>query len=374
MTNSGEPQAYNFDSLSVVEFLYKWRKPLLLVTLLAAVASILFTGPGFIKPRFKSTVIFYPATTNSVSKALLNENAYDRSDPLEFGEEEQAEQLIQILYSDDIREYIIEKYDLMNHYGIKPNASFRSTQLNKKFSDNIRFRRTEYTSVEIQVLDTDPQMAADIANDIARLLDETKNKIQREQALKALQIVETQYLGKREFVNKLNDSLNFFRKIGIFDYDMQIDHIIDVHVQAMALMAESKAKLQVLRDKKLPESDTAIINNEARYKGAEATSARLQEQLNLLSAYGGAYSSVKEQLEKENEELVKLRQRYDRSKVDVDEVLPVKFVVNHAKVAEKKTYPLRSLIVALSTFGALLFALLILIAVENYKYLVARKQ
>jgi capsular polysaccharide biosynthesis protein len=373
---SEQPSAknYSFDSLSVVEFLYKWRKPLLIVTLLAGIVSIIFTGPTFIKPRFKSTVVFYPATTNSISKALLNENAYDRSDPLAFGEEEEAEQLIQILYSDDIQSFIIEKYDLMNHYDIKPNAKFKNTQLAKKFSDNIRFRRTEYSSVEIEVLDTDPEIAAGIANDIAALLDETKNKIQREQASKALNIVETQYQAKREFVNKLNDSLNFFRALGIFDYEVQIDHITDVYVQATSGAAESRAKLKVLRDKKISESDTGIVNNEARLAGYEASSGRLQQQLDLLGKFGGAYSSVKEQLEQENEELVKLRQRFDRAKVDVDEVLPVKFVVNSAKVAEKKTYPLRSIIVLLSTFGALLMSLLVLIAVENYKFLLARQK
>lgn len=367
-------KSYSFDSLSVVEFLLKWRKPLIIVTVLAGITSILFSGPNFIKPRFKSTVIFYPATTNSVSKALLNENAYDRSDPLEFGEEEQAEQLIQILYSDDIRSYIIEKFDLMNHYDIKPDAKYRYTQLSRKYSDNIRFRRTEYSSVEIEVLDTDPEVAAAIANEIAKLLDETKNLIQREQALKALKIVEAQYMSKRDFVNILNDSLNFFRNMGVFDYDLQIDHITDVFVQATAGIAETEAKLRVLRNKGVAETDTAIINNEARLGGFIASADKLQETLTLLSRYGGAYSSVKDQLEYENEELVKLRQRFDRAQVDVDEVLPVKFVVNSAKVAEKKTYPLRSLIVLLSTFGAFLMSLLVLIAVENYKYLLARKQ
>jgi len=369
-----EKQVYSFDSLSVVEFLVKWRKPLLIVTVLASVAAIIFSGPAFIKPRYKSTVIFYPATTNSISKALLNENAYDRSDPLEFGEEEQAEQLIQILYSDEIRQFIIDKYDLMNHYDIKPNSKFRFTQLAKKFSDNIRFRRTEYSSVEIEVLDTDPQIAANIANDIAKLLDDTKNKIQKEQALKAYKIVETQYQSKRDLVNTLNDSLNQFRSMGIFDYELQIDHISEVYTQAVAGMSDARAKLQLLRSKGISESDTAIVNNMARLSGAEASARELQKQLDLLGRFGGAYSSVKEQLEQENEELVKLRQRFDRAKVDVEEVLPVKFVVNSAKVAEKKTYPLRSLIVALSAFGAFLFSLLILIAVENYKYLLARKQ
>ena len=41
-------------------------------------------------------------------------------DFLEFGEEEEAEQMIQILRSDEIRHHVIGKFDLMNHYQIDP--------------------------------------------------------------------------------------------------------------------------------------------------------------------------------------------------------------------------------------------------------------
>jgi uncharacterized protein involved in exopolysaccharide biosynthesis len=356
-----------FSSQGMWSYLMRWRKLLIVTGLTAALASVLFSGPTFIKPLYKSTVILYPATTNSISKALLSENAYDRSDPLAFGEEEEAEQLLQLLNSDLIRNRIIEKYKLMEHYEIKADDPFRQTKLYKRYEGNIKFRRTEYMSVEISVLDTDPETAAKIANDIAALLDETKNLIQLAQARKALEIVENQYNKKEAYIRSLNDSLNLLRSLGIFDYDMQIDHTTDLFVQAMAGVSDARAKAEVYKEMKMPATDTAVLNNLARLKGYEASGKRLQEQLNLLGQYGGAHNSLKEQLEKENEELVKLRQKRDQTRVDVDEVLPVKFIVNDAAPAEKKTYPLRSLIVLISTVSSLLLCLLLIVLAEQWK-------
>ena len=41
----------------------------------------------------------------------------------------------------------------------------------EKYKSNVKFRRTEFLSIEIAVLDEDAQMAADIANEIASYMD-----------------------------------------------------------------------------------------------------------------------------------------------------------------------------------------------------------
>src|SRR5690606_8962837 len=108
-----------FDSSNLIVYIYNWRKPLIIVTLTAAVLAAVFSSPFFIKPKYKSTVTVFPTTTNSLSKALLPQQFSSRGqDILEFGEEEQAEQLLQILNSDEIRDGIIKKYNLMKHYEI----------------------------------------------------------------------------------------------------------------------------------------------------------------------------------------------------------------------------------------------------------------
>jgi len=359
-----QPQS-EFDSSGVFAFFWQFRVLLIITGLTGSVLGVVFSAPWFITPLYESKVVFYPATVNSISKALLSDNPSDKTDVLEFGAEEQSDQLIQILYSDEIRDSIIRRFRLMEHYEIPKNAKFRYTRLNKKYDKLIQFKRTEYMSVEITVRDKDPRMAANIANTIAALLDHTKNKIQHEQVEKSFQIVQTQYESKKAWIERLNDSLNFFRSQGIFDYDLQTDHLTELQVQSSSAKAEAQGKLNILRQLKVSEDDTGIINNMVRLKGSEASLLDLNRQLKSLERYGGAYNSVKEQLEKENEELVKIRMRYDRSRVDLEEVLPVKFLVNSARPAEKKVYPIRWLVILLSGTGTVLLAALYMIVLQN---------
>src|SRR6056297_613015 len=163
-------QPYNFNSMDIIRFIVKHKWPIITITLIAAIASIIVSL--VIPPKFKSSVIFYPKTQVAASHALTTSELIDPDDHImNFGDEEATEQLIQTLYSEDIRFKIIDKFDLMHHYQIDAAGEYPMTKLHEEYSDNIRFKRTEYMAVEIEVMDTDPQMAADIANTIAALLD-----------------------------------------------------------------------------------------------------------------------------------------------------------------------------------------------------------
>jgi uncharacterized protein involved in exopolysaccharide biosynthesis len=362
-----ESSSFNFSSVSVFGFLFKWRWHIAVFVGLAFVTAAIFSSPFFIKPKFKSTVIFYPSTVNSVSKALLAKNLYDGKDPLAFGEEAEAEQLIQILYSDNIREKIIAKFNLMEHYDIDSSDQLRYFKLYKNYTENITFRRTEFMSVEIKVLDTDPKMAADIANEIADLLDETKNEIQKKNAVKGFQVVEAQYLAKSNLVQSISDSLGKLRDLGIFDYALQSDNLNKQYVEALTDYVNESAKLLVYKQNNLPDTDTLIYKTKARIEGSAKVKKVLEEKLVVLSKFGGASDAMTQQLTRELEELSELKMKYDQAKVDVNETLPSKFIVNSAKPAEKKTYPVRWLIVAISMIGAFLFAIVLLVIIENYQ-------
>ena len=133
----------DFNSANLLDFLYRWRYTLLIFTSLAIIASFIFSSPIFITPKYKSTVIMFPVATNSVSKVLIAQNSGIKEDILGFGDEEQAEQMLQLLNSNLIRDRIIQKYHLMEHYGIEPDSRYHYTRLYSKYEENIRFRRTE---------------------------------------------------------------------------------------------------------------------------------------------------------------------------------------------------------------------------------------
>jgi uncharacterized protein involved in exopolysaccharide biosynthesis len=324
MEGSQANQDRVFDSTNLIVYLFNWRVPLLIVSLVAGVLAAIFSGPSFIDPLYEATVTVFPSTTNSISKTLLpQKNASRTQDFLEFGKEEEAEQLLQLLSTDEIRDSIILKYDLMRHYDIDPNGKYAITELYKTFASNISFRRTEFMSVEINVLDTKRDTGAMMANDIVGLLDEVKERIQNERALQGLKIIEGEYLGLRKEVQTLEDSLTQLRYKGVHDYETQ-----------SAVFSEQLA--------------TAIIETKPNSAAVRA----IEQKLDTLAKYGGTYVSLRDDLNYMKEEVVKLKTAYDQAKVDVEQSLPTIFTVNNAYPAEKKKYPIRWLIVALSMLGA----------------------
>lgn len=211
------------DSKSILYLLLKNKKNVGIILVLAIVCAIFFSSKLFIKPLYKSTVILYPTTTYSVSKAIMNTNNLIYVDPLEIGEEAQTEQMMQILNSGIIRDAIIKEFDLLNHYGIKENCEHRQYKLYKTYDNNIKIRRTEYNSVKIVVFDTDPEYAANIANEIAVLFDKTMSDIQQEIASKALEIIEKEYNNTKDRIMNLEDSLRKHPNISIYNYELDME-------------------------------------------------------------------------------------------------------------------------------------------------------
>ena len=311
-----------------MQVILKYKKHLTIIGIVAVLLSAIFSGPTFITPLYKSNVILYPTASNSISKVLLSENMGNSKDILEFGEEEQTEQMLQVLNSNKIRDRVVIKYNLLDHYEIKPGSKYRMTRLIKEYETNFRFRRTEYMAVSITVFDRDAQMATDMANDVAELVDSTINRMQKKVAIKAFEIVEREYFKLKDEIQVKEDSLTVLRGYGVHDYESQSE------------MFNRQLAIEMA-------------------KGNAPGIKRLEDKLEILSMYGGPYVSIRDALLHDKKQLSQLKAKYEEAKVDATENLPHKFVVSNAIRAEKKSYPIRWLIVLITTFSVLFLATLI---------------
>jgi uncharacterized protein involved in exopolysaccharide biosynthesis len=325
-----------FDSRNLIVFLWSKRKQIGYAVLIAAVASIIFSSEIFIKPKYKSSVVLFPTTNSSISRSLLSEIAFEKENILQFGEEEQVEQMLQILNSDEVREQVIQKFNLMDHYRIDPEGSYPLTKLNKKFEENISFNRTEYLSVRIDVLDEDPKLAATIANEIADLLDSVKTRMQHERARKALAIVEKEYRDFEHYLAAREDTLNKLRDLGVLDYKAQVERLSEAYGKAL------------------------LANNSSAVD-------EIQEQMDVLAKYGGMAMAIEQDMEHDRKNLSQLKTKYEEARVDASDKIPHKFIVNLAKPAEKKSYPIRWLIVLVSTLSTALLAVIVVLILENVR-------
>lgn len=324
-----------FNSLNFIVFLWKRRIPILIITILAAISAIIFSGPKFITPLYESSVVLFPTSTNSISKSLLVQTTDKTQDIMQFGEQEQAEQLLQILHSNAIRSKIIEEFDLMNHYEIDSNSKYPKTELMQEFESNINFRRTENQAVEIKVRDRSNDTAALMANKISKLLDSVKTNMQKERAIKAFKIVESKYLDLKNQISELEDSLDVLRKKGVIDYESQSEML----TQQLAIEIAKNPDSRAVR--------------------------ALQERLDILAEYGGAYVSIRDGLEHSKKQLSEIRAKFEEAQVDAFKTMPQTFEVDKAFPAEKKSYPVRWLIVVVSTIGAFSLSVVLLVLIST---------
>ena len=331
MANS---EKFTNNTIDLLVFFYKKRLPIIIITAIGALASIIISLT--MTSMYKSSVILYPVSSASVSKSLLTNNARDNM--MAFGDEEETEQLLQILHSNDIVDHIVEKYDLINHYDIDTTSKYKMTKLYKTFNNNISFRKTKLQSVEIEVFDIDPIYAANIANDISLYSDSVMNKIRKKRAWNALLIVEYEYkkLGKQ--IQAMSDSLSELNKIGILDYTEQVTSYTSGLSHGIATGKISKTGLKTL-----------------------------EEKLKSLEKYGHIYNEVSTFIEFEQERLSNLKGKWVEAGVEYAQDLSYIYIINKAIPAEKKSKPVRWLIVSLSTISTFLFSILIIAFLNFYK-------
>jgi hypothetical protein len=327
MKNHKKKNRY-FNSDDIIQFALSKSKTLISIAFLAAVIS--FALSYTIKPLFKSTVILFPTTSTSIAKTLLNRNAGIKESMMQYGEDEDAERILQVLNSDLIRNKIISRFDLMNHYEIDTTKKYPKTKLIKRFKENIKVKRTKYMAIEIDVYDHKPAVASDIANYAALLVDTIMNDMYRERSYKAFLIVEKEYQDMERQMKALRDSIQLISSYGISDYESQAEVFNAEYAKAIS-------------------------------SGNGNAARELKKKIEVLEKHGGTFLAFKNLLEFESERFSDLKSRYTEAKVDAFESIPYKYILDNADIAEKKAKPKRLIIMLVSSAAAFLFTLIILL-------------
>ncbi|NLB86173.1 MAG: hypothetical protein GX793_03830 [Bacteroidales bacterium] len=322
----------NFNLKNLLELIFKYKFPLLIIGIVSLIGSILVCI--IIQPKYKSTVILFPSSSGSVSQAIITESQ-QKKEILSFGKEEEVEQLMQVLMSSEIRNRIIEKYDLFKHYKINPNSKYANTRLYKSYDSNIDVSRTQFMSIKIDVLDISPDTAALIANDIAALVDSIIYKIQRERANKTFIIVEKEFLAQKQKIKNIEDSLSSLSRLGVIDVKSQTEMYSEQHAIAIA-------------------------------KGNEKAKIEIEKKLEILAEYGSVHTILKEQMFEEVKQLAVIEAKYREAKIDLEQDLPNTYIVSPAEVADKKHFPIYWLVISIFILSSLAFSLIFIILFDKY--------
>lgn len=179
-----------FNNTSLFKVIFKWKWHIIAITVIAAVLGAVFSGPTFITPKYKSEAILYPSNVSA------------------YSDETFTEQMLQIMESQDIMDSVVENFDLMKHYEIGKDYKYWKTALIGEYRDNVSISKTPYDAVKIKVLDKDPQIACDMVNDIIRLYDQKVGKLHKIKRWETVQMYKKQLDEKNVFIDSLKKELS----------------------------------------------------------------------------------------------------------------------------------------------------------------------
>ncbi len=301
------------NSGEVFKSMVRWKWHLLVIALVSAVASIIFSGPTFIKPKFKSFAIVYP------------------SNLISYSTESSTEQMLQLLQAADIRDQVIKSLNLIQHYDIDTvDNTHIKTDVIKIFEGNVDIKKTEYESVEIRVWDENPAIASSIIDSIIHLGDLKARTLQREKNAEVLVIAKRQYELKKVEMDSMGLMMKEYRmKYGLLDYVTQVKEYSRAY-------------------------ENALIAGSSR--GAQEA----KNMLNILAEHGGDYMALSENIWRVRGAYNDYKIYYESTLKDVTKELTYANVVTKSFPSDKKASPIRWLIVVTSVASSLLVAFFML--------------
>lgn len=298
----------------IVKLLQKWKWHLTIIVGAAVLLSAIFSGPAFIRSKFKSFAVIYP------------------SNLIPYSSETPTEQMLQLLKSIDIRDEMIKNFNLLKHYNIDTSIT-RYSMLYEMFDENMMIKKTEYESVLIEVMDYDPDTASAMVTKMIDLFNRKAQSLQREKSHEVLRIKRDQMIAKKIEMDSMDRVFDELRtKYGLLDYDIQVEGVTMGIIEAKG-------------------SQIGVMDNLKR---------NLEEK-------GGELKAVKEHLWRTRGTYNDIKIEYENALKDVQKELTYSNVVTSSFPADKKSYPIRWLIVLLTATSTFLLSFIVIAILENDK-------
>lgn len=191
--------------IELIGILWRWKWPIVIVCALTAILSVIF---ALLKPNYyESSVVFLAANPYLIDRSTVFSEKPGETPLFMFGSTNDIDRLMSIATAQPLIDYIINKYNLYDHYKIDKSDPLASYEVNKEFLKHYSIIKNARDAVEVHVADQDPELAATMANDIVTKIDESNIELLSSSKTDMANLVKKSITKLRQKLTALNDSL-----------------------------------------------------------------------------------------------------------------------------------------------------------------------
>ena len=292
-----------------------------IIGIVAIALAALFSSPVFITPKFKSKARVYP-----INLAVMST-------------ESETEQLLEIINSNDIKFRVFDVFKLYDIYKIPKSDPQYFTNMLSEYNSNVTAKKTEFETVELSVLDKDPSRAAQMCDSIIQFYNEKVREMHSAKNREVVKIVSDNIKLRTLERDSLLGLLNQQReKYKILDFNSQVRDITRGYMEALA------------------------AGKENTQGGKE-----IKQLYDNLSQKGGEVYILEKRFAKTNMAIDSLKVLYDINLSEANKKITYCHIVEKPVPADKKSYPVRWIMVSMTLFASLFLSLLLFILLDYRK-------
>ncbi|MCC6549392.1 MAG: hypothetical protein IT279_04910, partial [Ignavibacteriaceae bacterium] len=282
--------------------------------------------------------------------------------------------LLGILNSRTSLLHTIEKFNLDEYYDIDDG---NTDKIIRAFTKEIAFAPNEWGMIEIEVINEDPALAAEMANYFVVLLDSLNRKFNAEQATNNRKFIEGRYYQNVSDLKNAEDSLfTFQKKYGVFAVPEQLEAAVKASAELESQVVKQEIALLLMQEQFGKTSQqAALIESELNLLKGKVRELKQSDKLSNPSNVFLPFKEVPSltlqyfryfrEIEIQSKILEVVLPLYEQAKVEEQKSLPTVMVMDPAVPPKLKDSPKRMFIVLFGFFISF-FAVSVMVFTNEY--------
>jgi len=351
----------DYSLVHVLKILARWKKHIFIVTSAVALLSVI---GSLLKPNYyKSTAVVYAA-----SPTLANPDPIGGGEKLYYiyGTGEDLDRLFSIANSNDVKMYLIRKFNLATHYDIDTTSAKGKAKLLEKFNTLYETTKTKYDGLELSIEDVDPVKARDMVAAAREKIEQIAQKIIKESQYKLIEALKESIENQQQFLESNGDSLTKLKdQYQIYDSYAQAGAFAEMTTYNQTNLVGLQAQVKAMKKFRL---DRDTINKVL--SKIEGLKSKISKTDSIIKSFNEGVLTVRlmeveqnkgvDEVALEKERLKKLNASYNKS-------FAVLHILERESIPNEKSRPKRSLIVLGFTMLAFILSCLGVLLIEGTK-------
>ncbi len=348
--------------LGVVQSLWRWRKPILIVSFAAAVGTAIITL--FLPNYYKATTTFLAASPDQATPEMLSGLTNQRSQY--YGTGEDIDRLLTIAESSELVDFLVDSFNLYQHYDIDTTLEKAPFRVREEFFGLYEVEKTKRDAITLSVEDKERALSAKIANAARVKVDQIAQGLIKEGQQKAIETFRRDIQEKERQIAVLSDTLARLRgTYGVYNANAQAEALTAQMSEAESKLTRNRARLNALKKQSSVPRDS-IVFLDALVQGFEQEVENLQSRMETFNEGIGRVNTLDRQHDEATIQLSESMERLKTWQSVYESNTPAIILVEKASVPVVKSRPRRSIIVIAAGAIAFIFMSLAALLLDNY--------